>query len=448
MSYQLPSLIGENTDPTLILGDPEDGIRRNLRLALWIIGGFLLVLVALSALTSTQGAVIGAGEVTVESRVKKVAHPQGGVISSLEVREGQRVKRGQVLMRLDTTVSGANALASGDTVEQLLANIAVLQAERDGLSGPVFPAELTKDPTPAKQAAMDTARRLLVLRRGARGQELAQIAERIRQTEAQISAYGAQRSATNKQSALVMSELEGLRSLRDQQLVTINRLNQIERTAVDLEGTAASYSAQIAQARARIAELRQSQAQLQQDARSRAGQELVDLQARLNDQKVRSASATDAYNRSLVRAPDDGIVDKLAFTTVGGIVPPMETIMEIVPTNDRLTVTAKVSPFDIDQLALDQPVSMRFSAFNNRITPELFGKVTYISAERINDEKTGQVFYKATVQVNPEEMGKLGGLKLVPGMPVEVFFRTGERSLISYITKPLRDQFARAFREE
>lgn len=448
MNYQLPTLIGETTDPALVLGDPEEGIRRNLRLALWIIGAFIVGLVGLSALTSTQGAVIGAGEVTVESRVKKVAHPQGGIISTIEVREGQRVRRGQVLMRLDTTVSGANVLASGDTVEQLMANIAVLQAERDGLAEPSFPVELTSDPTPAKQAAMANARRLLALRRGARSQELAQIGERIRQTQAQIQAYGAQKHATDKQSNLVRSELDGLRSLRDQQLVTVNRLNQIERTAVDLEGTAASYSAQMAQARARIAELRQSQMQIQQDSRSKAGQELIELQARLNDQKVRSATATDAYNRSLVRAPYDGIVDKLAFTTVGGIVPPMETILEIVPSNDRLTVTAKVSPFDIDQLSLNQPVSLRFSAFNNRVTPELFGRVTYISAERIADEKSGQVYYKTTVEVNPGELRKLGSLKLMPGMPVEVFFRTGERSLISYITKPLRDQFARAFREE
>ncbi|WP_298196290.1 HlyD family type I secretion periplasmic adaptor subunit [Novosphingobium sp.] len=448
MNYQLPSLIGETTDPGLVLADPEEGIRKNFRLALWIIAAFVAGLVGLSALTSTQGAVIGAGEVTVESRIKKIAHPQGGVIAAVEVREGQRVRRGQVLMRLDTTVSGASALASGDTVEQLLANIAVLQAERDGLAVPQFPAELTVNPTPAKQAAMDNARRLLALRRGAQGQEMAQIEERIRQTQAQIVAYGAQKNATDKQSALVRSELDGLRTLRDQQLVTVNRLNQIERTAVDLEGTAASFHAQMAQARARIAELRQSKMQILQDSRSKAGQELVELQARLNDQKVRSATATDMFNRSLVRAPDDGVVDKMAFTTVGGIVPPMETIMEIVPSNDRLTITASVSPYDIDQLSLNQPASLRFSAFNNRITPELFGRVTYISAERITNEKTGQVFYKATVEVSAQELRKLGNLKLKPGMPVEVFFRTGERSLISYITKPLRDQFARAFREE
>ena len=448
MNSQLPSLIGETTDPALVLADPEEGIRKNFRLALWIIAAFAVGLVGLSALTSTQGAVIGAGEVTVESRIKKVAHSQGGIISTIEVREGQRVRRGQVLMRLDTTVSGANVLASGDTVEQLLANIAVLQAERDGLVAPQFPVELTVDATPAKIEAMENARRLLALRRGGRSQEMAQIEERIRQTQAQIVAYGAQKSATDKQSVLVRSELDGLRTLRDQQLVTVNRLNQIERTAVDLEGTAASFYAQMAQARARIAELRQSKMQIVQDSRSKAGQELVELQARLNDQKVRSASATDTFNRSLVRAPDDGVVDKMAFTTVGGIVPPMETIMEIVPSNDQLTVTASVSPYDIDQLSINQSASLRFSAFNNRLTPELFGRVTYISAERITNEKTGQVYYKTTVEVNAGELRKLGDLKLKPGMPVEVFFRTGERSLISYITKPLRDQFARAFREE
>lgn len=447
MSYQVPTLIGQNDDPGLVQIDPKAGIERNFRLALIVIAGFLLGMVALAALTGTHGAVIGAGEVTVESRVKKIAHPQGGIISAVEVSEGDRVRKGQVLMRLDDTVSGASATAAGDTAEQLMANAAMLEAERNGAAGISFPPGLTVNPTPAKLAAMAQARNLLALRRQTRAQQLSQINERIRQSEEQIRAYEAQKRASEQQSALVQPELEGLRSLRERELVTINRLNQIERTAVDLQGTAASFAAQIAQARARIAELRQSAAQLVQDVRSNAGAELLDIQSRLNEQTVRSVAAQDTFDRSLVRAPYDGIIEKLAYTTVGGVVPPMETILEIVPTEDRLTIMAKISPYDIDQLSIDQPARLMFSAFNNRTTPELNGKVARISADRFTDERSGASFYKVAIEVDDKERARLGDLKLVPGMPVEVFIQTGERSLLSYITKPLRDQFNRAFRE-
>ena len=447
MSYQLPATVSMSDELIPVLEDPQEGLRRSFRMGLITIGILIFGLFALSALIGTRGAVVGSGEVTVASRVKKIAHPSGGVIAAVNVREGQRVKKGDVLMRLDDTVAGASASAAGNTFEQLAAAAARLEAERDGTPDPRFPAVLTQNPSPAKQAAMDEARGLFMLRRSAHQNELAQIEERIRQTQQEINSLHAQRAAAQKQVQLVRPELEGLRSLRDRQLVTVNRLNQIERTAVDLQGTVASYDAQVAQARARIAELRQSAMQLMQNFRTQAGVELVDVQTRLNDSRVQSASASDAYNRSLVRAPYDGVVEKMAYTTVGGVIPPMETIMEIVPTQDALTIEAKVSPYDIDQLGIGQAATMRFSAFNAQTTPQINGKLGHISSERVNDERTGQSWYKVQVEVSDKERHRLGNLKLVPGMPVEVFIQTRERSLLSYITKPLRDQFSRAFRE-
>lgn len=447
MSYQLPTTVTTGGFPA-VLENPQIGLQRNFRLALMVIGALVLGTILLAALTGTHGAVIGSGEVTVESRIKKIAHPTGGVIAQVYVHEGSRVKKGDPLMRLDSTVSGTSADASGDTVEALFATAARLTAERDGAATISFPPELTKNPTPAKQAAMQSAQHLFDLRRQARQNELAQIEERVRQTQQQIGSLEAQQGAARRQAELVKPELEGLRSLRDRQLVTVNRLNQIERTAVDLQGSVASFGAQIAQARAHIAEIRQSGFQLVQDARTAAGAELVDVMARLNDQKVRVASARDTFDRSLVRAPHDGIVDKIAYSTVGGVVPPMETIMEIVPTHDRFEVEAKVSPFDIDQLMPGQTASLRFSAFNSRTTPELTGSLTHISPDRTTEERTGASYYKVRVEVDEKEMKRLQGLKLIPGMPVEVFIQTSERSLLSYLTKPIRDQFNRAFRED
>lgn len=447
MSYQLPATVSTGTDLIPVIEDPQEGLRRSFRAGLITIGLLFFGLFALAAIIGTQGAVVGGGEVTVESRVKKIAHPTGGVIAAVYVREGQHVKKGDILMRLDDTVTGTSASASGETFEQLTAAAARLTAERDGLGAIAFPPSMTQNPTPAKKEAMAEAERLFVVRRQLQQNQLGQISERVRQTEQQISSLNAQMHAAQKQADLVQPELEGLRTLRDKQLVTVNRLNQVERTAVDLQGAVASYGAQIAQARARIAEIRQSGLQMVQDMRNQAGVELVDVESRLNDSRVRSASATDAYNRSLVRAPYNGIVAKLAYSTVGGVLPPMETIMEIVPTQDALTIEAHISPYDIDQLSIGQPATLRFSAFNAQTTPQLNGKVDNISAERITDEKTGQSYYKIGVAVSEQERKRLGSLKLVPGMPVEVFVQTTERSLLSYLTKPLRDQFSRAFRE-
>lgn len=445
MTYQLPATTGDDLGHDL--KDPKIGLKRDTRAGMIVIATFLFGVIALSTFIKTSGAVIGVGEVTVESRVKKIAHPTGGVIAELFVREGSIVKEGDPLMRLDDTVSGMSAAASGDSVEQLLANAARLQAERDGVGKISFPAALTQNATPDKLRAMAEAQRLFVLRRQSLMQEQAQVGERIRQTEQEISALSAQKDAIDRQSALVQPELEGLRSLRERGLVTVNRLNMMERTVVELQGTAAVLNAQMAQARARIAELRQSAIQMTQTFRLQAGAEVLDVKTRLNDQKIRSASASDAFNRSLVVAPSSGVVNQLYYSTMGGVVPPMETILEIVPTNDALQVSAQVSPADIDQISLGQGARVRFSAFSAATTPEVRGTLSNISAERITNERTGMSYYKVTIDVQPEELSRLGNIKLVPGMPAEVFIEGASRSLISYITKPLRDQFSRAFRE-
>lgn len=447
LSYQLPSTFSaQDLSEEKLFAHPEIALRRSIRIGIIAIGGLFLTLFLLSAVIQTRGAVIGQGEVTVESRVKKIGHPTGGVISQMLVKEGDRVRKGQILMRLDSTVSEASAAKTGESVDQLLAARARLLAERDGR--PLhFPAEMTNNPTPALRQAMAEETRLYEVRRRARDGEQAQYAERIRQASQEIAALEAQTQAARKQSSLILPERDGLRSLYERKLVTISRLNQLERTAVDLDGTTAALGAQIAQTRAKIAELRQLSIQSAQTARSEAGAQFADVQSRLNDQEIRSVLAGDTFDRSVLRAPYDGIVDKLAYTTVGGTVPSMQTIMEIVPDSDRLTVELRVSPYDIDQLHIGQKSVVRFTAFNLQTTPELEGAVSYISPERSTDERTGNSFYKLRVEVDDAQIKRLGNLELKPGMPVETFVQTEKRSLLSYIVKPLTDQFNRAFRE-
>ncbi len=446
MNYQppIPFVAEQEGD---VARDPRIDLHRNLRLAVIALALLVFGLFGMAALVRVTGAVIASGEVSVESRVKSIAHPTGGVIAEVYVREGDRVQRGAPLMRLDTTVAGVTASTSGEGLEQLLAARARLTAERDGLGGIAYPPALTQSNSPTARAAIAEENRLFALRRQARAVQQAQFAERISQSEQQIAAYQAQLAATRKQTALIAPERDSVRELWKKDLVTISRLNQLERTAAELEGSAASLSSQIAQTRARIAELRQGSAQLQQDARSQAGVELAEVVARLNEQQVRKVAAGDTVDRSVVRAPSAGVIDKLVYTTIGGVVPPAQTIMQIVPDTDELVVEAKVSPGDIDQLHIGQQADLRFTAFNQQTTPELKGTLRHVAAERTLDERTGQSFYRVRIAVDEAELKRLGALKLVPGMPVEAYIQTGDRSLLSYITKPLRDQLNRAFRE-
>ncbi|MET0269805.1 MAG: biotin/lipoyl-binding protein, partial [Sphingomonas sp.] len=254
MNQQLAGpLVAEGGRPPLI--DPQDQLRRNLKIGLIAVAVLVFGLFGGAALIQITGAVIGFGEVSVESRVKRIGHPTGGVIAELYVRDGAHVKRGQPLMRLDTTVSGISASASGEGLDQLLATRARLMAERDGRAAIAYPPVLTANPTPVAAAAMAEESRLFRLRREARIGQQAQLDERVHQTQEQIASLQAQLVASRKQSKLIEPERAGVRELWDKNLVTLNRLNQLERTAVDLEGGAASLEAQIAQARARIAEI-------------------------------------------------------------------------------------------------------------------------------------------------------------------------------------------------
>jgi HlyD family secretion protein len=303
------------------------------------------------------------------------------VIAEVYVRDGATVKAGDPLMRLDTTVAGVSASMSQEGLSQLLARRARLEAERDGRSFPVFPAQLLRSRDPSARLAVAEETRLFRLKQQARLGLHAQLQDRIRQMEQQIDGYQSQISANSQQSALIKPELEGVRGLWEKKLVTINKLNQLERTAVELDGSSASHSANIAQTRSRISEIRQQAIQLDQEARSQAGSELAEVITALNDQQVRKVATGDTFDRSVIRAPHNGVVDKLAFSTIGGVVPPAETIMEIVPDSDDMIVEARITPADVDQLRIGQPAVLRFSAFNLQTTPEISGRLTHVSAE-------------------------------------------------------------------
>lgn len=447
MSYQFPALTVPVELPMATADDPQIALRRTLRISLIVVGVFVFGLIAMASFIQTRGAAIGSGRVSVESSVKRIAHPTGGVIAQVFVKEGDRVRKGDPILRFDDTVSGGNAATLGQSLEQLLASQARLIAERDGQSDIRFPAQLTEKPTPSALAAMEEARRQFAVRRQLRGAEQAAYRERIHQAQQEIAATGAQRSAAGKQAALVRPELKAMRELYDRRLVTMNRLNQTERTAVELEGSVATYGANIAQTRARIAEIQQSAVEAEQAARNQAAQELANVTAQLGDQRIRSLATSDAADRSLIRAPYAGVVERLDGVSVGAVVAPTKTVAEIVPDTEPLIVDVNVRPDDIDQIHKGQPAIVNFTALNRQSTPELHGEVYYVAMEPTVDERTGASFFSVRVKVSDAEMRKLGKAKLKSGMPAETFFQTSRRSLLSYLLKPLADQFNRAFRE-
>lgn len=427
--------------------DPQRALDRSLRHAVILVSALIVVIASMASVIKVTGAVIGEGRLSVESSVKRVAHPSGGVVAELFVREGDRVRKGQPIMRFDNRVSGDSAASLGQSLEQLLAAEARLTAERDGASVVRYPQTLVASTAPSARLAMAEADRLFVARRSLRVTEQGAIRERIFQAQQEVAATSAQLQGAENQRSFLIPELEALRGLYARQLVTVARVNQLERTAAELNGTIGSLKARMAEKHARIAELGQLAIEAERNGRVQAGQELASVVAQLGDQRVRSIAATDASERSLLRAPYDGVVDNLAYQTVGGVVPAAQTIMEIVPDSEPMIVNVAVSPADIDQLHQGQAATIRFSAFSAQTTPELRGSVFYIGADRKSDERSGTPFYDVRLRVPEAEVRKLGAVKLKVGMPVEAYMQTQRRSLLSYLVKPLVDQFNRAFRQ-
>ena len=386
----------------------------------------------------------------VDSHVKKVQHPTGGVVGKLNVQDGDHVKAGEVLVQLDDTVPKANLAVVTKGLDELEARKARLQAERDGAQTVVFPPELLSrisDPTVAN--AVNNERRLFELRRSARLGQKAQLQQRIGQLKDEIVGLNAQLDAKAREIDLIRKELVGVRDLYKKNLVSITRVNALERDGARLDGERGQLLASVAQAKGKTIETQLQIIQIDQDLSSEVAKDLREVDAKYGELVERKVSAEDQLKRIFIRAPQDGIVLQSNVHTVGGVITPGETIMLIVPKTDKLMVEAKVNPRDIDQVQVGQDTMLRFPEFNTRTTPEIKGSVVQVSADTTTDQRTGQSYYTVRIAMPVKELEQLGkGVKLIPGMPVEAYVQTGERTVMSYLTKPLVDQFMRAFREK
>ena len=424
-------------------------MRRHLVAAIVVVSVLVVGVGGWAATAVISGAVVASGSLVVDTNVKKVQHPTGGIVGELRVRDGDRVHAGDVVVRLDETVTRANLAIVTKGLGEMMARKARLESERDGLDTITFPAQLVADAgDPDRAAAMDSERKLFNLRKTARSGQKAQLRERIAQLGEEITGLTAQQNSKAKEIALIERELAGVRELWKQNLVQLTRLTALEREAARLDGERGQLVAASAQAKGKIAETALQILQIDQDIASDVAKELREVDGKIGELVERKVAAEDQLKRIDIRAPQDGTVFQLAVHTVGGVITAGDPIMLIVPEADNLSVEVKVNPQDIDQLQLNQKAILRFSAFNIRTTPEIEGVVTRISADTSTDQRTGQSYYTVRIAMPADQIERLGEVKLLPGMPVEAFMQTRDRTMLSYLIKPLHDQFLRAFREK
>jgi HlyD family type I secretion membrane fusion protein len=395
-----------------------------------------------------SGAVIASGSVMVEDNLKTIQHRDGGIVGEIAVKEGDVVAKGQVLLRLDDAQTRAELSIVRGQLMELEARRARLRAERDGLEAIIMPSELAAAAGADLQHIVNGERRLFEGNMRHRKSQKEQLALGIDQLGEEIRGLEAQRKAKLDEVALVREEHAKIKGLADKRLIEANRVYATDREMTRLLGEQGEIDAGIARARARISEIRIQILTVDEAARTEAQRELSAVDPRITELAERRTAIEDRLSRTDIRAPIAGTVNELSVHTIGGVITPAETLVTLVPEDARLTIAAKLPPTDIDQVSLGQPARLRFSTFNQRTTPELVGTVSYVSAATSTDKATGLPYYLAHIAVDDAELKRLGNNRLLPGMPLEVFVSTDDRTAISYLAKPLVDQFQRAFTEQ
>jgi HlyD family secretion protein len=399
-----------------------------------------------AAMANLSGAVIASGSFVVERNVKKVQHSLGGIVAEINVKNGDRVDAGQVLLRLDATQIAAELGIIRSQYVELTARSARLAAEGNGRDTVVFPKGFVSQSADAKDAA-EAEVSLFNENRKAKESQKEQLRLKIVQSNEEISGLGSQRDAKHGELQIIKNELAEVKKLQVKQLTTISRVYSMERESMRIGGEHGGLVAQIARAKGQISEINVQMLGLDENFRAQAQRELRTIEAKLSELGEREIATRDKLTRVDIRSPRNGLVHELAVHTVGGVVTPAEQLMLIVPEEDALSIQARIMPNDIDHVAVGRPARFRLSAFNQQTTPEMHGRIVNVAADVTTDAKTGQSFYIVRLEMDEKSRKLIGELKLVPGMPVEVFMTTGDRTALSYFTKPFTDNMARAFKE-
>jgi HlyD family secretion protein len=426
----------------------DDGMQARIKAGFAVIALVFGGLGLWSVTATLDGAVVAAGVVQVEAARKKVQHLEGGIVREVRVRDGDAVGEGDLLIRLDDTSTGANLrLLQGQSAELAVRRYRLL-AERDGAAEFSLPQAAAVRSDRALNDIVSGQRALFEARRSSRLLEVDLLRQQQVQSKAQIEGLRNQEASKLKQIRFFDDELEGLRTLFAQGLTPKSRLLALEREAERVRGEMAALAAGISGAETKVQELELAILKINRSFHEKVAEELRTVEAELNTFSERLVSVEDQTQRTEIRSPRRGHVLNLTVHNAGSVIKPGETIMEIVPEGDTLVIGARVAPQDIDKVAARAPALVRLSAFNQRTTPELFGEVQRVSADLIADAAGGAGSYQAIIEISPREVERLQGLALVPGMPAEVFIRTGGRTPLGYLLKPLTDTFTRALRED
>lgn len=412
---------------------------------LLLVGGFGLW----STTTKIAGAVVAPGRVEVEQNRQVVQHPDGGVVETILVKNGDLVAAGDPLIQLDGTLLQSELTIVEGQFFEILARRGRLEAERDDADHLTFPAELTEAAggRPKIAALMAGQEKLFAARQETTANEIDQLGKRRAQIVNQIEGIGAQRRSTADQLALIGQELEDLKSLLDRGLTQAGRVLALQREKARLDGVAGELDAARAEAEGKVTEIDIEILNRGSTRREEANTQLRDLGYRELELAERRRSLTEQIDRLDIRAPVSGVVHALQVTTPRSVIRAAEPVLYIIPQDRPFVIAAQVAPIHVDEVAIGQDVALRFAAFDSRTTPELFGQVRQISADALTDEASRTAYYRAEIVLDEGEMAKLGGRAIIPGMPVEVFIRTGERTPLAYLLKPLSEYFNRAFRE-
>ena len=433
------------TNPT-----PEFSVHRHLALGLGGLAVLILGFGGWASFSEISGAVIAPGQIEVDQNRQVVQHPDGGVVAQILAQEGDSVRQGQLLIQLDATRLGSELAIIEGQLFELMARRGRLEAERDDKPEPVYDMLLRDSAASNQDAAVLMAgqSQLLAARRASRAQEVAQLAKRRSQIDTQITGISAQSQALGQQLELIEQELKDQQTLLDRGLAQAGRVLALRREQARLSGQLGELTAQRALAQERATEIDLEVIKLRTQQREEAITRLRDLQFRELELAEQRRALLDQRDRLAIRAPVSGIIYGLQVTTPRSVIRAAEPVMFIIPQDRPLVIAARVDPIHIDKITLGQPVNLRFSALDQRTTPELTGEVAKVSPDAFVDQARGLSYYRAEITLPEAEQAKLPeNIRLLPGMPVEAFIRTGDRTPLAYLTKPLTDYFSKAFRD-
>ena len=428
---------------------PDDGARGSILAGAAIMAVFFVGLGGWAAVAPLSSAVIASAVVKVEGNRKTVQHLEGGIVREIRVKEGDRVEAGQVLFVMDATQAKGSVELFSKQYAELRAQEARMVSEQGNAAAIAFPEELT-----ARKAEPEIARiiaaqgTLFKARRATLQGQVGVMRQKIVQTREQIVGAEAQLVAQRQQLESIRGELTGLRDLFKQGYVPRQRMLELERAAAAFEGQVAESAANIVKLKQSIEELNLQIAQLQTDRLAQVANELRDVQVRLLEVEPRLQVARETLKRITIVAPSSGTVVGLTVFTVGGVIAAGERVMEIVPDSGDLVVEATVNVEDQKDLHPGMQAEVHLTAYKQRSSPVVSGKVIYVSADRLTDQRTGLGYYLAQVKVDEQEVRRMKDIRMAPGMPALVIVPTAERTALDYLLQPITDSFNRAFREK